>query len=73
MSVKTANSLGAAIARAWADGFSTRSDFARQHAEAVAEAACLGLITTFNPTTGRHGKQWLVTPKGCRKLFEENK
>lgn len=69
MSVKTASSLGAAITRAWADGFSTRSDFARQHAEAVAEAACLGLITTFNPTTGRHGKQWLVTPKGCKQLF----
>lgn len=62
-----------AVEVAWAGGFSTRSDFARQHAEVVAEAACCGLITTFNPTTGKHGKQWLVTPLGCRKLFKESK
>lgn len=60
-----------AVARAWSDGFSTRSDFARTNAEAVAEAACLGLITTFNVITGVYGKQWLVTPRGCQRLFKE--
>jgi hypothetical protein len=63
----------AAVARAWSDGFSTRSDFARTNAEAVAEAACQGLITTLNVITGEFGRQWLVTPKGCRKLFKEVK
>jgi hypothetical protein len=59
------------IAQAWSDGFTTRSDFARSNAEAVAEAACRGLITTLNVITGQHGKSWLVTPKGCKKLFKE--
>lgn len=57
------------IALAWSDGFSTRSDFARTNAEAVAEAACRGLITTLNVLTGNHGKQWLVTPEGCQTLW----
>jgi hypothetical protein len=61
------------VSRAWADGFTTRSDFARSNAEAVAEAACRGLITTLNVVTGAYGKRWLVTPTGCALLFEEMK
>jgi hypothetical protein len=59
------------VAQAWSDGFSTRSDFARTHAEAVAEAACRGLITTLNVLTKHHGKQWMITPEGCSTLFTE--
>jgi hypothetical protein len=59
------------VAQAWSDGFTTRSDFARSNAEAVAEAACRGLITTLNVVAGKWGNHWLVTPKGCKKLFKE--
>jgi hypothetical protein len=59
------------VAQAWANGFTTRSDYARSHAEAVAVAACRGLITTKDPTTGEYQRKWRVTPKGATYLFEE--
>lgn len=58
------------LARAWDGGFSTRSDFARSNAEEVAAAACLGLITT-RMTSNAYGRQWRITPAGCRVLFKE--
>jgi hypothetical protein len=60
-----------AVAGAYLGGFSTRSDYARNNAEIVAQAACEGLITTKNVLTGLHGRHWLVTPKGLLKLFSE--
>lgn len=61
------------LAQAWAAGFTTRSDFARSNAEAVAEASCRGLITTRNIAAGAYGRQWLITPKGCKTLFKESR
>lgn len=65
--------LIAVVAQAWSDGFTTKSTFARTHAEAVAEAACRGLITTLNVVTNCYGNKWLVTPKGCKKLFKKRR
>lgn len=71
--------LIAVVAQAWSDGFTTKSTFARTHAEAVAEAACRGLITTLNVVASEqagktcYGNKWLVTPKGCKKLFKKRR
>ena len=59
------------IAQAWSEGFTTRSDFARQHAEQVAVAACRGLITTKDPVSGDWQRKWRVTPKGAEYLFHD--
>lgn len=52
-------------------GFTTRSDFARQNAELVAQAACLGLISTKVPD-GVFGGIWSLTPLGLTTLFKDN-
>ncbi len=58
------------LEHAWRDGFTTRCDYARKNAEAVAAAACLGLITT-RMTDNAYGCKWHITPRGCEVLFKE--
>lgn len=52
-------------------GFTTRSDFARSHANEIAQAACLGLISTKCPD-GTFGRIWSLTPLGLTTLFKDN-
>jgi len=62
--------LTAVVTQAWRTCFTARSDYARQNAEAVAMAACLGLVTTA--IGGVHfGQTWRITAKGMRMLEGE--
>ena len=60
-----------AVAHAYdTGGFTTRSDYFRAHSEAVAEAACLGLLTT-QLLDGTFGKVWRPSPLGLTLLFKD--
>lgn len=62
MAHPVSDEVSAVVFRAWAGGFTVQSDFARENAVAVAEAACRGYITTnYNNT---HGRTWFVTQGG---------
>lgn len=61
------------LVEAWSTGFTTKSDFARRHADPVAEASGRGLITTMSYTGSIYTRKWNITPKGCRKLFKRSK
>ena len=55
------------LRRAWEAPFLTRSDFARQQADLVATAACLGLLTVrHSPDTW--GRVWRITAGGLAFL-----
>lgn len=55
--------------RAWSSPFTTRSDFARTNPEAVAMAACLGLITVkHHQTLNEWGKTWRISAHGLQLL-----
>ncbi len=60
--------LLAVVEKAWTAPFRTKSDFARENADAVAAAASRGLITTSVNATD-HGRDWLVTPDGLASLW----
>lgn len=49
-------------------GTTTKSDFAREYATRIAEAASVGLITTETPMDG-FGNVWRVSPEGLLSLF----
>lgn len=49
-------------------GTTTKSDFSREYATRIAEAASLGLITTETPLDG-FGNVWRVSPDGLLSLF----
>lgn len=49
-------------------GFTTRSDYARSHVEAVAAAACQGFLTTEVPGQG-FGSVWRASALGIDGLF----
>lgn len=49
-------------------GFTTRSDYARTHMEAVAAAAVQGFLTTEVPGQG-FGNHWRATALGIDGLF----
>lgn len=51
-----------------AGGTTTKSDFAREYATTLGEAASIGLITTETPLDG-FGNVWRVTPFGLQGLF----
>jgi len=57
----------AVLKGAWRSGFTTKSDFAREHADYVAMAACLGLITT-RITLDVWGREWQISAKGLHML-----
>jgi hypothetical protein len=59
------------IEKSWRGGFTTRSDFAREHADYIAIAACKGLITT-GYLDGEWGRTWYVTAKGLKYLVKSN-
>lgn len=55
--------------RAWSSPFTTRSDFARTHAEPVAVAACQGLLTVkHHDTLNEWGRTWRITAAGLHLL-----
>lgn len=54
---------------AWKSEFTTKSDFAREHATAIAAAACLGWLTTFDPHHAAYTNTWRVTPDGLKEIF----
>lgn len=47
--------------------FTTKSDFARHHADLVAMLACEGLLTTRLPS-GHYNNRWRITAKGLDRL-----
>ena len=55
------------LSRAWYQGFTTSSDFAREYAAHVAMAASSGLITT-ETEPDFYGKTWRITQEGLRQL-----
>jgi hypothetical protein len=58
------------VRRAWDRGFTVSSDFARQAAPLVAQAASAGFITT-RIATNEWGTTWRVTPEGLAYLWRE--
>lgn len=53
------------LRHAWLSPFTTKSDFARAAADAVAMAASDGFIST-RVAAGFYGNRWLITPTGLR-------
>jgi hypothetical protein len=53
---------------AWSRGFSTKSDYARAHANLVALAASRGLITT-RLDRETYGTRWLISPDGLSRIW----
>ena len=49
-------------------GFTTRSDTAREHAEVIAQAGQLSLLTTETPRDG-FGNVWRLTPYGFEVMW----
>jgi hypothetical protein len=60
--------LNDVLRRAWVNPFSTKSDFARQHANLVALAASRGYLTT-RLDRENYGTRWLVTPDGLSRVY----
>lgn len=55
----------------WSCGITTKSDRARAYADAFAEAASRGFITTLNlPGHPEHGSTWRLAPGGLLHLFQ---
>ncbi len=61
--------MGDILRAAWRGGFSTKSNYARAHADLVAAAASTGLITTKLAAT-KFGRNWLITKTGLEILNE---
>lgn len=55
------------LRRAWEKPFLTRSDFARSHADEVAIASCLGLLTVRHDPHS-WGRSWRITASGLSLL-----
>lgn len=55
--------------KAWREGFTVKSTFAREHAQYVAAAASMQLITT-RLTRDTYGSEWQITSKGLRWINE---
>lgn len=54
----------------WTYAQTTKSDFVREHADSVAEAASRGFITTaVVPNGDVYGRLWKPTASGTRFLF----
>jgi hypothetical protein len=61
------------LAKSHFEGFTTRSNFARKHADVVAMLGCCGLITT-SVAGNQWTNLWKVTPEGLqflRDIMEE--
>lgn len=55
--------MHAVLDKAWRDPFTTKSDFARTHADFIAIASYEGMITT-KLSEETWGKEWLITELG---------
>ncbi len=62
--------LRGVVGRAMTSPFRVQSDFARENAATVAQAASLGYITTRRPD-GTFGRDWLVSRAGGSFLEQE--
>lgn len=62
-------SLQKVLDKAWAGGFKTKSNFAREHADSVAACASLGYITT-HIRGFQYGNTWRITKEGLEALRE---
>ena len=65
------DALTTVLYRAYTSPFSTKSNFARDHATLVAQASSRGLITAFIPGFG-FGNLWHITATGLTVLNMEN-
>jgi hypothetical protein len=57
----------AVLTRAWVSPFETRSNFARENAEAIAAAAQSGFVSTYT-SDGTFGSTWHITLRGMQHL-----
>lgn len=58
------------LQRVWTFSFTTKSDFARDHQDALAEASSRGFMTTLVvPGRTVHGRLWKITPEGLAHLY----
>jgi hypothetical protein len=68
VTISPQTNLNDILRRAWVNPFSTKSDFAREHANLVALAASRGYLTTrLNRET--YGTRRLVTPDGLSRVI----
>lgn len=59
------------LLRIWHTAPTTKSDFARTHADAISALSSEGEITTaLYPSCKRHGRHWKLTPTGIRYLWK---
>lgn len=56
------------LTKAWVEPFTTKSDFARLHANVVAMAASDGFLTT-KIAAGLYSQHWKITPRGLTHLY----
>ncbi len=70
MSEITGQTLTKVLNNAYQNPFTTRSNFAREHAELVAVCACEGLISTRHVGTDQFGRRWHITVMGLMRLRE---
>ena len=62
--------LAMVLQQLWTYALTTKADLVRSHADAVAEAASRGFITTsVIPHGTLHGRLWKLTPAGLSFLF----
>ncbi len=64
-----ADALWDVLNRAYNEGMTVQSDFARQNAQGVAAAASMGYLTTAYG--GGYGRVWRVTGLGLKWLEED--
>ena len=60
------------LSHAWSSPFTTRSGFARDNADLIAEAASRQLITTFDIPRNTWGRTWRITATGLDILEEQH-
>lgn len=59
------------LQRVWTYAITTKSDYAREYADEIAEAASRGFLTTaVVPGRAIHGRLWKVTPQGLSHLYD---
>lgn len=68
IATKPSLNLPDVLRRSWTEPFTTRSDFARTHADSVAACASLGYITT-RLSVAHFGRCWVITPAGLSHLW----
>ena len=67
--------LLALLQRVWTYAITTKSDYARDYADEIAQASSAGFITTqvppgYDQPAQSYGRLWKVTPDGLNYLYE---